>query len=187
MECQSRSSPKYLLLQVWCGLLTVAMVGMAAFLTSIKPKSTEDEVSTLKPDVSPTVNTMVAPLKLTGSSLSYIQLYKHHDSWKASDSCDSCSLVLRNDSIHCKKESLYLIYSQVTFSKDDQPKSVILIRNARPGISLKKLVQGTFPHEPEGSLWVAKIVKLSKGDSVSIDIKGEIRRESTFWGAFELR
>lgn len=39
MEGQSRCSHKYLLLQVWCGLLTVAMVVMAAFLTSIKPKS----------------------------------------------------------------------------------------------------------------------------------------------------
>lgn len=45
MECQSRSSHKYLLLQVWCGLLTVAMVVMAALLTSIKPKSTEVSAS----------------------------------------------------------------------------------------------------------------------------------------------
>lgn len=45
MEGQSRSSHKYLLLQVWCGLLTVAMVVMAAFLTSIKPKSTEVSTS----------------------------------------------------------------------------------------------------------------------------------------------
>lgn len=41
MECQSKSAQKHLLLQVWCGLLTVAVVVMAAFLTSIKPKSTE--------------------------------------------------------------------------------------------------------------------------------------------------
>lgn len=41
MECQARSSNKYQVLQVWCGLLTVAMVVMAAFITSIKPKSSE--------------------------------------------------------------------------------------------------------------------------------------------------
>ncbi len=45
MEGQSRSSHKHLLLQVWCGLLTVAMVVMAALLISIKPKSTEVSTS----------------------------------------------------------------------------------------------------------------------------------------------
>ncbi|XP_030250397.1 lymphotoxin-alpha [Sparus aurata] len=189
MEGQSRSSHKYLLLQVWCGLLTVAMVVMAAFLTSIKPKSTEDAVSTLKPDVSPTVNTLVAPSKLTGSSPSFIQLHMHRDSWEHLDSCDSCFLVLHNDSIHCKKDGLYFIYSQVTFSEltvSPPPRSVILIRNARPGRRLKKLVEGSFSHKQEGSVWVAKIVKLSEGDSFSINITGDFLRQSTFWGAFQL-
>ncbi|XP_036930654.1 lymphotoxin-alpha [Acanthopagrus latus] len=187
MEGQSRSSPKYLLLQVWCGLLTVAMVAMAAFLTSIKPKSTEDAVSVLKSDVGPTVSTLEAPLKLTGSSLSYIQLYKPGDSWKDLESCDSCFLVLHNNSIHCMEDSLYFIYSQVTFSKlSHPPRSVILIKNARPGRHLKKLVEGSFSHTLEGSVWVAKIVRLRKGDSVSINITGDFRRDSTFWGAFQL-
>lgn len=41
MECNLRSSHKHLLLHVWCGLLTVAMLVMAALLISIKSKSTE--------------------------------------------------------------------------------------------------------------------------------------------------
>ncbi|KAK5598387.1 hypothetical protein ATANTOWER_012776, partial [Ataeniobius toweri] len=41
MEGQSRSSQKYLLLQVWCGLLTMSMVVMAAFVASIRSKSEE--------------------------------------------------------------------------------------------------------------------------------------------------
>lgn len=45
MEGQSRSSQKYVLLQVWCGILTVAMVVMAALVLSIKPKSTEVSTS----------------------------------------------------------------------------------------------------------------------------------------------
>lgn len=52
MEGQSRSSHKHLLLQVWCGLLTVAMVVMAAFLTSIKPKSTEVSTSATGREIS---------------------------------------------------------------------------------------------------------------------------------------
>ncbi|KAF3839515.1 hypothetical protein F7725_018232 [Dissostichus mawsoni] len=39
----SRSSHMYL--QVWCGVLTVAMVVMAALLISIHPKSTEVSTS----------------------------------------------------------------------------------------------------------------------------------------------
>lgn len=111
------------------------------------------------------------------------------DSWEHLDSCDSCFLVLHNDSIHCKKDGLYFIYSQVTFSEltvSPPPRSVILIRNARPGRRLKKLVEGSFSHKQEGSVWVAKIVKLSEGDSFSINITGDFLRQSTFWGAFQL-
>ncbi|XP_044064200.1 uncharacterized protein LOC122881721 isoform X2 [Siniperca chuatsi] len=192
MEGQSKSSHKYLLLQVWCGLLTVAMVVMAAVLTSIKPKSTEDEVSTLKPNnITPTVNTFVAPLKSTGSSVSYIQLIKslNNLSWQDSSGCHSCSLVLLDDSILCKEDSLYFIYAQVTFSKHpktNHTKSVILKRNATFGRRMKKLVEGTFPHTTEGSVWVAKIVSLTKGDSVSLDITDAFLTESTFWGAYQL-
>uniref|UniRef100_A0A671VZW7 THD domain-containing protein n=1 Tax=Sparus aurata TaxID=8175 RepID=A0A671VZW7_SPAAU len=188
MEGQSRSSHKYLLLQVWCGLLTVAMVVMAAFLTSIKPKSTEVSTS-LTQTLSLAVNTLVAPSKLTGKSDLFIIVPTDRDSWEHLDSCDSCFLVLHNDSIHCKKDGLYFIYSQVTFSEltvSPPPRSVILIRNARPGRRLKKLVEGSFSHKQEGSVWVAKIVKLSEGDSFSINITGDFLRQSTFWGAFQL-
>lgn len=40
MDWQPRSH-RYLLLQVWCALLTVAMVVMAALFASIKPKLAE--------------------------------------------------------------------------------------------------------------------------------------------------
>uniref|UniRef100_A0A3B4TT50 THD domain-containing protein n=1 Tax=Seriola dumerili TaxID=41447 RepID=A0A3B4TT50_SERDU len=179
MEGQSRSSHKYLLLQVWCGLLTVAMVVMAAFLTSVKPKPTE--VST--------------PATLTftfRSSLSYIQLIKSLDksSWEVSPGCHSCFLSLRNDSIHCMKSSLYFIYAQVTFANlpsKTQTRSVILKRNPRAGKKMKKLVEGTFPNTTEVSVWVAKIVKLNEGDSISLDLTDEVLNDNTFWGAYQLR
>ncbi|XP_038566210.1 uncharacterized protein LOC119896850 [Micropterus salmoides] len=198
MECQSRSSHKYLLLQVWCGLLTVAMVVMAALLPSIKPKSTEDEVSALKSDnVTSTVTTFVAPLKSGGSSVSFIQLIKSADgdSWENLPKCHSCSLVLHNNSIHCKENSFYFIYAQVNFIKPSESspnnnpiKSVILKRNASNGRSTKTLVEGIFPNTTEGSVWVAKIVNLQNGDSVSLDItdKAKYRNDNTFWGAYQL-
>ncbi|XP_032374912.1 lymphotoxin-alpha [Etheostoma spectabile] len=189
MEGQSRSSNKYLLLQVWCGILTVAMVVMAALLISIKPKSTEGEVSTLKPEtVKPTG--LIAPYK--GSSFSHIQLQKSMDNhWQVTlPRCLSCSLVLLNDSIHCNDSGLYFIYAQVTFNKpkESQTKLVTLKRNATLGRKQKTLVEGTFPNTTEGTVWVAKTVSLTAGDSVSLNIKGDFLKDSTltFWGAYQL-
>ncbi|XP_042281048.1 uncharacterized protein LOC121906310 [Thunnus maccoyii] len=201
MEGCSRSSIKCLLLHVWCGILTVAMVAMAALLISIKPKLTEDGVSALKPDnVSSTVSS-VASLKSKASSLSYIQLASkckytsppgapQNLSWEEEEpKCDSCSLVLFNNSIESKKSSIYFIYAQVTFSKHSKQyhtKSVILIRNPTFGKSLKKLFEGNFPNTTEGSVSVAKIVSLKEGDSISLHIYGDCLLEGTFWGAYQL-
>ncbi|XP_023141980.2 uncharacterized protein LOC111579092 [Amphiprion ocellaris] len=188
MEGQSRSSHRYLLLQVWCGLLTVSVVVMAVFLASIKSKSAQDEVSTLKLDnISPTDKAFVVSLKSTETSPSYIQLMKSGKDqyWEESPGCDSCSLVLRNDSIYCKKKSWYFIYAQVTFRKTHQSKSVVLKRNEVFGKSMKKLAEGTCPLE-EGFVWVARIVSLTEGDSVSLEISGDILKDSTVWGAFQL-
>ncbi|XP_049438822.1 uncharacterized protein LOC125892706 [Epinephelus fuscoguttatus] len=198
MEGQSRSSQKYVLLQVWCGILTVAMVVMAALVLSIKPKSTEGTVTTLKPgSVSPTgppVNTVPAPLKSIRSSLSYIQLVKPSKSQPWQDlykRCTSCSLILQNDSIHCTENGLYFMYAQVTFSKlqkKSQTVSVILKRNASFGKSEIHLVEGTFPNTTVGPVWVAKMVSLTVGDSVSLNITDDFLTDTmlTFWGAFQL-
>ncbi|KAM7383042.1 hypothetical protein PAMP_002729 [Pampus punctatissimus] len=199
MDGQARSSSKYLLLQVWCGLLTVAMVAMASLLATFKLKSFEDGVSTMKPDnVSPIVPS-VAPLKSIRSSLSYIQLKpeynrtsaaKNKHFWKVyKPECDSCSLTLHDNYIHCTENSLYFLYAQVTFSKhltENYSKSVTLIRNATFGKRNKTLVGGTFPYTTEGSVWVAKIVSLDEGDSVSLNISGDFLTEHTFWGAYQL-
>lgn len=47
-------------------------------------------------------------------------------------------------------------------------------------------VEGTFPNTTVGSVWVAKIVSLTEGDSVRLDIIGDILTENTFWGAYQL-
>ncbi|XP_068613552.1 lymphotoxin-alpha [Brachionichthys hirsutus] len=149
MECQCRSSQKHLLLQVWCALLTVAMVTMAAYLSSIKPKPAED-----------------------------------------SNSCDSCVLVLRDDSIHCTAKGLYFLYAQVTFNKYPKTRrdmSVIIIQNAQFGKSERTLVEGSYPKTMGGSVWVANVVNLSQGDSISINITGDFLSDNTYWGAFQLQ
>lgn len=193
-----KDQSKYLLLQVWCGLLTMSMVVMAVFLSSIKPKAVQDDISTPKPTpkyVSPTgaahapnVNTFLGSLKSTGTSPSYIQLIKNANdpSWKESPSCGSCSLVLSNNSIKCTKNSVYFFFAHVTFRNTPQSKSVVLKRNPGEGVRLKILAQGKLQKTMEGSLWVAKIVSLREGDSVSLDISGDVLNDATVWGAYEL-
>lgn len=102
----------------------------------------------------------------------------------------SCSLDHLGCSIHCRKNSLYFLYAQVAFAKhasQTQSKSVILIRNPAYGKSLRKLAEGTFPPTTEGSVWVANVVRLKEGDTISINITGEVLSDITLWGAFELQ
>lgn len=105
-------------------------------------------------------------------------------SWQADFKCNFCSLHLRNNSIYCTSDSLYFIYAQVTFREESQSKSVILVRNATRGKTLRSLVE--VSSVAGNSVWVAKMVKLAKGDSVSLIINGESFGENTFWGAFQL-
>ncbi|XP_030014476.1 lymphotoxin-alpha [Sphaeramia orbicularis] len=201
METQSRSM-KFLLLHVWCGLLTVAIVVMSAFLTSVKPKPSEADVSTVKSTVSPTANTGVMLQNFQRSSLSYIQLElldtQAGGIWENEISCDSCSLVLRNNSIYCSEDGYYFIYAQVTFNlktprQDSNPLSVIIERQASmifKGKKSKNLVEGTFPKNMDSdraSVWVGKIVRLQKTDSVRLIFKGDPIKLNTFWGAYQLR
>ncbi|XP_070407921.1 lymphotoxin-alpha [Nothobranchius furzeri] len=182
MEGPPRSSHKDLLLQVWCALLTVALVTMATVLTSIRLKPVENIVSSALKKRNVT---------LPGTSPSYIELIKglEDHSWKYLVNCEACSLTLHNNSIYSNRTSselsLYFIYAQVSFQmQESQRRSVMLIRNASPGKAEKKLVEA--PGEPGRSVWVAKMVRLKKGESVRLMISGAYNGEDTFWGAFQL-
>uniref|UniRef100_A0A3Q1HK29 THD domain-containing protein n=1 Tax=Anabas testudineus TaxID=64144 RepID=A0A3Q1HK29_ANATE len=191
MEFQSRSSHKYLVLQVWCGLLTVTMVVMAAFLASIKSKSTELD---LMPCLSIAVNTFITPLKSVGDCVILKKFVLSpvattNDSWEVTHKCTQSSLILHNNSVLCKEESIYFIYAHVTFAIQQHLKTnkkVTLKKGERPGKRMRILAEGIFPKTKEGSVWVGKIVKLTNEDSISLDITGDCLKDSTFWGAFQL-
>ncbi|XP_071386086.1 lymphotoxin-alpha [Centroberyx affinis] len=205
MGSNSRCS-NYLQLQVWCGLLTVAMVVMAAVLTSVKLISTEkDGVSTWKPQNATPTASVLAPFK-SGATFSFIQLTMSPDegSWQSDteiSSCESCPLVLLNNSIHCTQDSLYFFYAQVTFNmqREDldtsEKRTVTLFKNGRADKSARTLFESVFPSERlgspsemSGSVFVAKIVRLQKGDSVSLTITADYQRgpQNTYWGAYQL-
>ncbi|XP_061770689.1 lymphotoxin-alpha [Nerophis ophidion] len=191
MEVPS-SSNKNVLLQVWCGLLTVALVVMAALLATFKAKSNEDGLSLPTLTRADNFRPTGASLKSVGLSSSYIQLMKsssNHPWVTGPPTCDPCSLTLRDDSIQSAKDGVYFLYVHVTFTKglrSSKGKSVVLTRNATSGKSTRKLVEGTFPATTQGSVWVANMVRLQEGDSVSVNISGDFLTEDTFWGAFEL-
>lgn len=111
-------------------------------------------------------------------------------SWQEFHTGGSCSLHQLEGYIHCRKSSLYFLYAQVAFAKhpsESQSKAVILLRNPGYGKGLKKLAEGTFPPTTEGSVWVANVVRLKEGDTISINITGEFLSDITLWGAFELQ
>lgn len=109
--------------------------------------------------------------------------------WIVSPGIQPCFLSLDNDSIHFTNTGLYFIYAQVTFTKHpskSQMKSVILKRNQRVGKMEVMLTEGTFPSTSESSVWVAKIVRLSEGDSVSLHVSDDVLVQNTFWGAYQI-
>lgn len=110
-------------------------------------------------------------------------------SWVDSQSCDSCVLARQNDSILCKKDSLYFLYAQVAFNTHHQKanrKSVFLIRYPSHGKSEKKIAEGIYASTTEASVWVSRVIKLRKGDRVKINITGDFLQDISYWGAFEL-
>ncbi|XP_054878889.1 uncharacterized protein LOC129353567 [Poeciliopsis prolifica] len=191
MEGQCRSSQKYLLLHVWCGLLTMALVIMAAFVASIKPKSEPPSGSQENPAA---VSARFSPEGLAGKSSSYIQLETHFskDSWVERVSCGSCSLSLQQDSICFNssrpESSHFFFYAQVVFRKNQMHKlrpSVMLIRNASENPKKEEMVLASVSAAGE-SVWLGKMVILTEGDSVRLNITGEFLRGDSFWGAFQL-
>ncbi|XP_038161133.1 uncharacterized protein LOC119796581 [Cyprinodon tularosa] len=192
MEAPSRSSQKYLLLQVWCGILTVSLVAMAVFVASIRSKPEEPSVSPVRSGNStPPAGALSSPGRHVGKSPSYIELETNLDDpgWQEHVVCASCSLSLHQNSIYISNSSArsrFFIYAQVVFRRQKKHGlSVKLIRNPSPG--KKEKTEAEVPAAEAGGLvWMGRIVSLNGGDSVRLNITGEYERDKTFWGAFQL-
>ncbi|KAG8009848.1 hypothetical protein GBF38_013902 [Nibea albiflora] len=78
---------------------------------------------------------------------------KDNSSWHDSNKHPLSNLKLEKDSVHCSKDSLYFFYAQVEFSnthKNMRTKSVIFIRDATYGKTMKKLADASFPRYNSG-------------------------------------
>uniref|UniRef100_A0A3B5PV66 TNF family profile domain-containing protein n=1 Tax=Xiphophorus maculatus TaxID=8083 RepID=A0A3B5PV66_XIPMA len=189
MEGQCRSSQKYLLLHVWCGLLTMALVIMAAFIASIKPKSEPETF--LGNELFPSVQCSCGT---EGNVLDVFCVFADFgkDAWTEHVACASCSLCLHQDAIYVNssslESSLFFFYAHVAFRKNtthNLPSSVMLIRNATKYPKKDERVLVAVPAAGE-SVWLGKMVTLTGGDSVRLRITREYLKGDSFWGAFQL-
>ncbi|XP_062322366.1 uncharacterized protein LOC134024011 [Osmerus eperlanus] len=195
-----QSPAKYLLLQVWCGLLTIGMIVLAAIFTSMKINSTDkNNLSTPDPEKM-TPNAVFAALNSSkGPQHSYIQLTMAHnqDTWTNDifhnmPLCDSCSLTLDNNCVHASSDGLYYFYAHVTFHNlpEGNEKGAVSLYRYATSSDKRKLSEAVFRGK-QGTVSIAKIVQLKKGNCVGLEITPNNTFishavEKTFWGAYQL-
>ncbi|XP_046895056.1 uncharacterized protein LOC124480053 isoform X1 [Hypomesus transpacificus] len=195
-----QSPAKYLLLQVWCGLLTVGMIVLAAIFTSMKINSTDkNNLSTPDPEkIAP--NAVFAALNSSkGPQHSYIQLTmaNRQDTWTYDTYhnmplCESCSLTLDNNCVLASSDGLYYFYAHVTFHNlpEGNEKGTVSLYRYATSSERRKLSEAVFRGK-QGTVSIAKIVQLKKENCVRLEITPNntfISHEvvKTFWGAYQL-
>ncbi|XDV32027.1 hypothetical protein PO909_002931 [Leuciscus waleckii] len=105
----------------------------------------------------------------------------NYETWICSDPCESSSLLLNNNTVQIKTSGIYYIHAQVIFDKVKHPTKkqarVVLLKNKGPATQVRILSE-VFRFEP-GTLTMIRLVKLTKGESISLNIHPESLRLST--------
>ncbi|XP_056126756.1 lymphotoxin-alpha [Rhinichthys klamathensis goyatoka] len=186
------NNPRFRLLVGWCCLMSSALLIMTVYLgTSLHKKSETNKTGN---EESNSTETITKPGQLIGSHYGlsfndYISLIRDkNETWICSDSCESRSLSLNNNTVEIKTSGFYYIHAQVIFDKaihqTKKQARVILLKNRGPATQVRKLSEG-IRFEP-GTLTMIRLVMLTKGESISLDIQPESLRLSieachTYW------
>ncbi|XP_051718315.1 lymphotoxin-alpha [Ctenopharyngodon idella] len=171
----SSNNPRFRLLVGWCCLMTSALLLVTVYLATSWQK--KDDMKKNEDSNSTETNTKTA--QLIGSPFGpsfndYICFIRDLEkTWIFSDKRRSSFLSLNNGTVEITTGGLYYIHAQVTFQKSSHQiktnANVFLLKNSGPATKARKLSEVTG-YEP-GSLTMIRMVKLTKGDSISLKIE----------------
>ncbi|KAI1886103.1 hypothetical protein AGOR_G00210570 [Albula goreensis] len=185
MGHQKMWSQQFVLLLVWCGLLSVAVVILSVTQLNERPKSqnlTKENEMPKNPQFlfapsDPRAGRRPAFIHLTIMNSKWIDEEKH-------------SLSLRNDSVYINSSGFYYFYAHITFVDAGQ-RSVTLIRNAIPGQSSERTISETVGKDGE-SISVSRVIQCRRGQSLRLKISPNScstrhNPKDTYWGLFLLQ
>ncbi|XP_055053001.2 lymphotoxin-alpha [Misgurnus anguillicaudatus] len=172
------NNPRFQLLIGWCCLMSAGLLMMTVFLAIKEQPNT----NTTGKEPNQSVNSMSYSASLKGSPplfKDYIRLIKadDHKYWMCGFPCENSSIALKkNISVEITISGLYFINAQFLFTKsytqnpeNRKPLSAILLRNQVHGKTEKKLSE--VKRYEEGSLSLIRMVHLTNGDSIRLDVQ----------------
>ncbi|XP_048882980.1 uncharacterized protein LOC125749598 [Brienomyrus brachyistius] len=202
--CRQQQHPHFSLLLTWCGLLTVAVVAVAAALVILTMGEKEQNASKI-PGMQERhqANAVIAPTGATSTSTTannestaatrrpfwHIQLTYDGNSWiqdlQIHDS--TTSIFLHNNSVTLNTGGLYYFYALTTLRPCQKKKTnVLLVRNEIPGKKRLPLIEVGI----EGTASLSKLISCEKGDSLMLEVNpiecSLWSPHKTYWGLFLL-
>ncbi|XP_064206137.1 uncharacterized protein LOC135262800 [Anguilla rostrata] len=188
---------KFLLLLVWCGLLSVAVVVMSVTQLTAR-HNTQDQVEDNNPQQNEPHSQPAQSSSTTGRPLSHIHLTIIDSNLTLNEDLPprfagtSRSLDLRNNSVYVGSGGLYHFYAQVTFGKMTKltKRKVTLIRNGIPGLEERRLSEAVNWGTEEGTVSISRTIRCQEGQSFRLEIwpRMPLRHNAqyTYWGLFLL-
>ncbi|XP_052471837.1 uncharacterized protein LOC128028608 [Carassius gibelio] len=171
-EMTSSSHPWFRLLIGWCCLLSSALLIVTVYLANLHKKS---DVTGNK-ESNTTENNGKTEQRIDfvhdPSVIDYIRLIRDKEKhWICPQPCESNLVSLENSTVIVRDSGLYYFHVQVYFQQipqTNQVPTVTLIKNGSNVTNPRRLseVKGNGP----GSLTMIHLVKLCKGESISLNI-----------------
>ncbi|KAG5856617.1 uncharacterized protein LOC118212420 [Anguilla anguilla] len=197
MGDEKMCTQKFLLLLVWCGLLSVAVVVMSVTQLTAR-HNTQDQVEDNNPQQNEPQSQPAQSSSTTGRPLSHIHLTIMDSNLTLNEdlpphfASTSRSLVLRNNSVYVESGGLYHFYAQVTFGEMPNltERTVTLIRNGILGQAERRLSEAVNWGTKEGSVSISRTIRCQKGQSFRLEIRPRMlfryNAQYTYWGLFLL-
>ncbi|KAK7156700.1 hypothetical protein R3I94_006667 [Phoxinus phoxinus] len=188
------NNPRFRLLVGWCCLMSSALLILTVYhAVNCNKKSETNKTGNEEPNSKENPTPDQQSGSRYGPSLkNYIHLVRDkNETWICSGSCYNSSLSLKNNTVQITTSGFYYIHAQVIFDRVihqmKKPASVVLVKNKGPATQIRKLSE-VIRFEP-GTLTIIRLVKLTDGESISLNIHPEslhlsIEAWHTYWEIF---